>query len=58
MVTWLYYVRTARVPGFSLAEIGRHGEEVREAPGTAEALSAHAGRLCRKGLFPDRQATA
>ncbi|MFE1444641.1 MerR family transcriptional regulator [Streptomyces sp. NPDC058739] len=39
-VTWLYYVRTAQVLGFSLAEISRHGEELREAPDTAEALAA------------------
>ncbi|MFF0065679.1 MerR family transcriptional regulator [Streptomyces sp. NPDC005279] len=39
-VTWLQYVRTAQTLGFSLAEIARTGEELREAPNTAEALSA------------------
>lgn len=39
-VTWLHYVRTAQTLGFSLAEIARHGEELRDAPDTAEALSA------------------
>ncbi|GAA2391731.1 MerR family transcriptional regulator [Streptomyces glaucosporus] len=39
-VTWLYYVRTAQTLGFSLAEIARHGEELKDAPDTAEALSA------------------
>lgn len=39
-VTWLQYVRTAQRLGFSLAEIARHGEELRRAPDTAEALSA------------------
>ncbi|TJZ58644.1 MerR family transcriptional regulator [Streptomyces piniterrae] len=39
-VTWLQYVRTAQTLGFSLAEIARHGEELRAAPDTAEALSA------------------
>ncbi|MGW0555715.1 MerR family transcriptional regulator [Streptomyces sp. NPDC002926] len=39
-VTWLQYVRTAQTLGFSLAEIARTGEELREAPDTAEALSA------------------
>ncbi|MFG2136932.1 MerR family transcriptional regulator [Streptomyces sp. NPDC048650] len=39
-VAWLHYVRTAQTLGFSLAEIARHGEELREAPDTAEALSA------------------
>ncbi|MDX3233377.1 MerR family transcriptional regulator [Streptomyces sp. ME19-01-6] len=39
-VTWLHYVRTAQMLGFSLAEIGRHFEELREAPDSAEALSA------------------
>lgn len=40
MVTWLQYVRTAQVLGFSLGEIARHGEELREAPDSAAALSA------------------
>ncbi|MCT7354561.1 MerR family transcriptional regulator [Streptomyces sp. 15-116A] len=39
-VEWLRYVRTAQTLGFSLAEIARHGEELRDAPDTAEALSA------------------
>jgi len=39
-VPWLDYVRTAQRLGFSLAEIGRHGEELRGAPDTAAALSA------------------
>ncbi|GGW20958.1 hypothetical protein GCM10018980_59870 [Streptomyces capoamus] len=39
-VTWLHYVRTAQTLGFSLAEISRHGEELRDAPDSAEALSA------------------
>ncbi|MET9899090.1 MerR family transcriptional regulator [Streptomyces sp. NPDC006446] len=38
-VPWLHYVRTAQALGFSLAEIARHGEELREAPDTAESLS-------------------
>ncbi|MFF8278817.1 MerR family transcriptional regulator [Streptomyces lateritius] len=39
-VSWLLYVRTAQTLGFSLAEIGRHGEELRDAPDSADALSA------------------
>ncbi|MEU9792972.1 MerR family transcriptional regulator [Streptomyces sparsogenes] len=39
-VAWLQYVRTAQALGFSLAEIAEHGEELREAEDTAEALSA------------------
>ncbi|MGY3202003.1 MerR family transcriptional regulator [Streptomyces sp. TE5632] len=39
-VLWLQYVRTAQTLGFSLAEIARHGEELRDAPDTAGALSA------------------
>ncbi|MGK4579141.1 MerR family transcriptional regulator [Kitasatospora sp. HPMI-4] len=39
-VTWLHYVRTARTLGFSLAEIARHGEELRDAADSAGALSA------------------
>ncbi|GAA4889486.1 MerR family transcriptional regulator [Streptomyces coeruleoprunus] len=38
-VTWLVYVRTAQTLGFSLAEIARHGEDLRDAPDSAEALS-------------------
>lgn len=39
-VAWLHYVRTAQALGFSLAEIARHGEELRDAPDSAQALSA------------------
>ncbi|MGW3569860.1 MerR family transcriptional regulator [Streptomyces sp. NPDC000941] len=39
-VTWLHYVRTAQTLGFSLAEIARNFEELRDAPDSAEALSA------------------
>ncbi len=39
-VAWLTYVRTAQSLGFSLAEIARTGEELRDAPDEAEALSA------------------
>ena len=39
-VPWLQYVRTAQTLGFSLAEIAQTGEELRNAPDTAEALSA------------------
>ncbi|MEV0690458.1 MerR family DNA-binding protein [Streptomyces sp. NPDC050388] len=39
-VVRLQYVRTAQTLGFSLAEIARHGEELRGAPNTAQALSA------------------
>jgi DNA-binding transcriptional MerR regulator len=39
-VPWLLYVRTAQTLGFSLAEIARLGEELRDAPDSAEALSA------------------
>jgi hypothetical protein len=39
-VIWLHYVRTAQVLGFFLSEIARTGEALREAPDTAEALSA------------------
>ncbi|TVT56127.1 MerR family transcriptional regulator [Amycolatopsis rhizosphaerae] len=37
---WLRYIRTAQVLGFSLSEIARHGEQLRDAPDSAEALSA------------------
>ena len=40
MVIWLDYVRTAQGLGFSLAEIARHGDELRDAPDSADALSA------------------
>ncbi|MEU4966778.1 MerR family transcriptional regulator [Streptomyces smyrnaeus] len=39
-VLWLQYVRTAQKLGFSLAEIAQHGEELRDAPDSADALSA------------------
>ncbi|MEU2250905.1 MerR family transcriptional regulator [Streptomyces sp. NPDC019224] len=39
-VPWLAYVRTAQTLGFSLAEIARTGEELRDSPDSAEALSA------------------
>ncbi|MFF8732483.1 MerR family transcriptional regulator [Streptomyces sp. NPDC015171] len=39
-VPWLRYVRTAQTLGFTLAEIGRLGAELREAPDSAEALTA------------------
>jgi DNA-binding transcriptional MerR regulator len=39
-VSWLQYVRTAQALGFTLAEIARHGEELRDAADSAEALSA------------------
>ncbi|MFF3446477.1 MerR family transcriptional regulator [Streptomyces sp. NPDC002667] len=39
-VPWLAYVRTAQALGFTLAEIARTGETLREAPDSAEALSA------------------
>ncbi|WP_419995352.1 MerR family transcriptional regulator [Streptomyces boninensis] len=38
-VAWLQYVRTSQSLGFSLAEIARTGEELRDAPDQAEALS-------------------
>ncbi|MFF1767710.1 MerR family transcriptional regulator [Streptomyces sp. NPDC058249] len=37
---WLHYVRTAQALGFSLAQIARHGEALRDQPDTAQALSA------------------
>ena len=39
-VAWLHYVRTAQRLGFSLAEIARHGRELRDAPDGEAALSA------------------
>ncbi|GAB7035356.1 MerR family transcriptional regulator [Streptomyces sp. NPDC021749] len=39
-VAWLLYVRTAQTLGFPLAEIARLGEELRDAPDSATALSA------------------
>ncbi|MBD0690978.1 MerR family transcriptional regulator [Streptomyces sp. CBMA123] len=39
-VTWLHYVRVAQGLGLTLAEIARHGAELRDAPDSAEALSA------------------
>jgi DNA-binding transcriptional MerR regulator len=40
MVTWLQYVRTAQALGFSLSEIAKHGDQLRDAPDSAAALSA------------------
>ncbi len=54
MVTWLHYVRTAQVLGFSLAEIAEHGNQLRDAPDSAEALSALlAGKV---GIIDQRMA--
>ncbi|MGW2490029.1 MerR family transcriptional regulator [Streptomyces sp. NPDC001606] len=39
-VPWLHYIRTAQALGFTLAEIARHGAELRDAPDSATALSA------------------
>lgn len=39
-VNWLHYIRTAQTLGFSLAEIARHGEILRDAPDAAEAVTA------------------
>lgn len=39
-VLWLLYVRTAQTLGFSLAETGRHGAELCDAPAPADALCA------------------
>ncbi|WP_078629056.1 MerR family transcriptional regulator [Streptomyces sp. 142MFCol3.1] len=39
-LAWLRYIRTAQALGFSLSEIARNGERLREAPDTAVALSA------------------
>jgi DNA-binding transcriptional MerR regulator len=39
-VAWLHYVRTAQALGFSLAEISRNREQLRDAPDEAAALSA------------------
>jgi MerR family copper efflux transcriptional regulator len=39
-VTWLHYVRVAQRLGLTLAEIARHGSQLRDAPDSAEALSA------------------
>ncbi|MBC9712921.1 MerR family transcriptional regulator [Streptomyces sp. TRM66268-LWL] len=38
-VSWLQYVRTAQTLGFTLAEIARTGEQLRDAPDSAAALS-------------------
>lgn len=40
MVPWLLYVRTAQALGFSLAEIAKLGDQVRDSPDSASALSA------------------
>lgn len=37
---WLSHVRTAQALGFSLAEIARTGEDLPDAPDSAEAPSA------------------
>lgn len=37
---WLHYVSTAQRLGFSLAEIARNGERLRDAPDSAQELSA------------------
>jgi DNA-binding transcriptional MerR regulator len=39
-VPWLHYVRTAQALGFSLSEIGKHGDQLRDSPDSAAALSA------------------
>jgi DNA-binding transcriptional MerR regulator len=39
-IPWLHYVRTAQALGFSLSEIGKHGEQLRDSPDSAAALSA------------------
>ncbi|GLZ80389.1 MerR family transcriptional regulator [Actinorhabdospora filicis] len=39
-VPWLHYVRTAQTLGFTLAEIARHGERLRDAPDREEGLTA------------------
>ncbi|MFD7321000.1 MerR family transcriptional regulator [Streptomyces sp. NPDC059875] len=39
-VPWLHYVRTAQTLGFSLAEISRTAEELRQAPDASEVLTA------------------
>lgn len=39
-VTWLHYVRVAQSLGLTLAEIAQHGARLRDAPDSAEALSA------------------
>jgi MerR family copper efflux transcriptional regulator len=40
MVPWLHYVRTAQALGFTLAEIAKHGEQLRDSADSATALSA------------------
>lgn len=39
-VQWLHYVRTSQTLGFSLADIARIGEQLRDTPDVAAALSA------------------
>jgi MerR family transcriptional regulator, copper efflux regulator len=39
-VTWLRHVRTAQKLGFSLAEIAKYGEQMRDATDDGSALSA------------------
>ncbi|SCG66322.1 MerR family transcriptional regulator [Micromonospora halophytica] len=40
VVAWLHYIRTAQTLGFSLAEIAANCARLRDAPDTAQALSA------------------
>ncbi|MGC9670682.1 MerR family transcriptional regulator [Planosporangium sp. 12N6] len=46
-VPWLRHIRTARMLGFSLAEIARHGERLRDAPEDGPAVSALLGEKVR-----------
>jgi DNA-binding transcriptional MerR regulator len=39
-LVWLQYIRTAQTLGFSLSEITRHGERLRDAADQEQALSA------------------
>lgn len=39
-VAWLHYVRTAQALGFTLAEIARHGERLRDSPDAEAGLTA------------------
>jgi MerR family copper efflux transcriptional regulator len=41
-VAWLHYVRTAQTLGFSLAEIARQGEELRDASDAVAAVTLSA----------------
>jgi MerR family copper efflux transcriptional regulator len=42
MVEWIHYIRTAQTLGFSLAEIGRHGADLRDVPDQAQAQALSA----------------